>query len=207
MPYEIKPLKQKSLPGISDQTLAIHHGKLYSGYVNKANEIGEKLQKLREEIFAGKESGNTTYSALRGLKEGETFAVNGIYLHENYFGILGNKNGDWQTAAPELAKAMADQWGSVEDGIKYFNECAMAARGWSILCWDPHVGTIKQYNGDAHNQGGVWGCPPIIAIDVYEHAYFIDHGSDRQAYLEAFWKNLDWAKAEELYKKVREIRL
>ena len=79
----------------------------------------------------------------------------------------------------------------------------MASRGWSVLCWDTKVGDLRHYNGDAHNQGGVWGCLPIIVLDVYEHAYFIDFGSDKKGYIEAFWKNFNWAVAEELYLKSR----
>ena len=67
--------------------------------------------------------------------------------------------------------------------------------------------TLRQYNADAHNQGGMWGCLPIIVLDVYEHAYFIDYGSDKKKYIEDFWKNFNWAKAEELYLKVCQVKL
>lgn len=202
--YQIKPLPFKNLDGISQKTNEIHHDKLYAGYVNKANEIGEKLGKLRNEITAGTApGGNTTYSELRALKDGETFAVNGIYLHEVFFDILGGKG--IQEEAPELAEAISEKWGSVENFIKYFAECAMAARGWAILCWDLHEKKLKQYNSDAHNQGGIWGCIPVIALDVYEHAYFLDFGSDRKAYIQAFFKNLNWQKANEFFKKASVI--
>ena len=82
----------------------------------------------------------------------------------------------------------------------------MAARGWSVLCWDTKDQSVRHYNSDAHNQGGVWGCLPIIVLDVYEHAYFIDFGSDKKSYIAAFWKNLNWAKAEELYLKARGVQ-
>jgi len=78
---------------------------------------------------------------------------------------------------------------------------------WAIVAWDTKKGKLMQYNADSHNQGGVWGCVPIIVLDVYEHAYFIDFGSDRKQYIEAFWKNFDWQAAEELYLKIREIKL
>lgn len=199
----IKPLPfDKELDGISKKTLAIHHDKLYAGYVKKSQEIGQKLKELRE---SGKAEGNATYSELRALKDSETFAVNGVYLHEWYFDNLGG-DGDW-SKAPELAKALTECWGSVEKVIKYMTECAMAARGWAIICWDAKDGRIRQYNADAHNQGGVWGALPIIVLDVYEHAYFIDFGSDRKSYIEAFWKNFNWQKANEVFKKVSQIKI
>jgi superoxide dismutase, Fe-Mn family len=199
------PFDQEKLQGISSKTLAIHHDKLYAGYVNKVNEINKGLREKFEEIAAGKEiEGNATYSAIRALKSEETFAVNGVYLHEWYFDVLGG-SGNWKDA-PELTKALEEKWGSMEAAVKYFSTCAMAARGWSVLCWDTKAGRLKHYNSDAHNQGGVWGCLPIIVLDVYEHAYFIDFGSDKKAYIEAFWKNFNWSAAEELYLKARGVK-
>src|SRR4030042_81882 len=117
--YEVKPLPfKKELDGISSKTNEIHHGKLYAGYVNKANEVGEELSKLRDEIVAGPpaQTGNATYSKLRALKLGETFAVNGIYMHERFFSILGG-DGDYEKA-PELSAAISEKWGSTENFIK-----------------------------------------------------------------------------------------
>lgn len=219
--YEVKPLPfDKELEGISKKTNEIHHDKLYAGYVNKANEISDELGKLREEIVTGPlrprseaskapgglpaQIGNATFSKLRGFKLGETFAVNGVYMHEWFFGLLGG-DGDHKKA-PELSAAISEKWGSVENFIKYFSECAMAARGWAVLAWDLHEGKLKQYNGDAHDHA-VWGCVPILVCDVYEHAYFIDHGSDRKAYIEAFFKNLNWEAANKLYQKASAISL
>jgi len=203
-----KPLPfTKELVGISAKALAIHHDKLYAGYVGKINEVWEKLRGFSENLKKGGEAptGNATYSELRALKDAETFAVNGVYLHEWYFDVLG---GDGiADKAPELSKTLTEKWGSVENSIKYMSECAMASRGWAVLAWDTKRQKVMQYNGDSHNQGGVWGCLPIIVLDVYEHAYFIDFGSDKKAYIEAFWKNLDWAKAEELYVKSKNFAL
>ena len=210
---ETKPLPfdAKKLKGISEKTIMIHHDKLYAGgYVAKSNEISEKLKALREKIISGEESGNQIYSLLRGLKQGETFAVNGSYLHEWYFAVLGGPSTDSGQAtkdAPELSRAISEKWGSVENFIKYFTECGLAARGWAILVWDPKQGNLMQYNADAQNQGGIWGAIPIIALDVYEHSYFIDFGADRKAYIKAFFENLNWAAAEEFYLKARKITL
>ena len=189
---------------ISDKTLAIHKDKLYQGYVAKVTEINGKLRELREKLVSGEDSGNATYSNLKGLKESETFAVNGVYLHEWYFTVLGG--GD-SNEAPELVKALEEKWGSLDVAIKIMSECAMAARGWMILCWDTKAGRLKQFNADAHNQGGVWGTIPIIVLDVYEHSYFIDYGADRKAYITDFWQQFNWSVAEMLYLKVRDFKL
>src|SRR3989344_2247814 len=138
---ETKPLKFKAegLKGISQKTLEIHHDKLYVGYVKKSDEIEQRLSELRKDIIADKApGGNQVYSELRALKQGETFAVNGVYLHEYYFDVLGGDGA--YDKAPELSKAISDKWGSVKDFIKYFTECGMAARRKTTLlphnhCW------------------------------------------------------------------------
>ncbi len=199
---EQKPLPYDtgSLKGISQKTVEIHHGKLYAGYVNKSNEIKEKLKPIVE---SGKAEGNQIYSELRGLKLGESFANNGVYLHENYFAILGGDG----IPKGEVADAVAKKYGSV-DGFKvYFSACGMAARGWAILAWDMHEQDLRIFTCDAQNHGGIWGAVPIIAMDVYEHSYFIDTGSDRAAYIKAFYDNLNWDKINELYARARQYKL
>jgi len=204
--YQTKRLPFRTpLNGISDRALKNHHDKLYAGYVEKKNEIENRLEELGRKITAGDGKGNTTFSELRSLKDGETYAVNGVYLHEWYFEVLGG-NGKFENAR-ELVDALTDNYGSVESFIKYFSECAMAARGWSVLAWDTKDTRLWIYNCDAHNQGGVWGALPIIVLDVYEHAYFMDYGADRQGYLKAFWKNFNWSAANDLYKRASTIRL
>lgn len=191
---DIKPLPFSSpLTGISDKALAIHHDKLYAGYVTKKNEIQEKLQPLSR--GGDVSSANQSYSELRALKDGETFAVNGVYLHEWYFDVLGG-NG---TPEGALVDSLKEQYGSLENFLNYFSACGMAARGWTVLAWDTHDQALRVYTGDSHNQGGVWGAIPVIVLDVYEHAYFMDYGSDRKAYIADYWKNFNWAKANELY--------
>jgi len=190
------PYDPDSLKGISAKTVEIHHGKLYKGYVDKSNEVSEKLGELRR---SGKADGNQTYSELRGLKLGETFATNGVYLHENYFSILGGDG----VPKGEVLKAIEEKFGSFEEFKTYFSACGMAARGWAILAWDMHEKRLMQYNCDAQNHGGIWGAIPIIAMDVYEHSYFIDTGSDRKAYIEAFFNNLNWNKIEEFYQRAK----
>lgn len=202
MPYEPKPLPFKdALVGISEKTMAIHHDKLYVGYVNKKNEIGEKLS----EFSQGKKdlsTANQAYSELRGLKEGETFATNGVYLHEYYFNVLG---GNGAPSGP-LAEALASKYQSLENFMAYFKANGMAARGWAVLAWDTHIADLRIYTADAHNQGGVWGAIPIIVLDVYEHAYFIDYGSDRAKYIDDYFKNLNWDAANAIYAMANQIK-
>ncbi|MBI5370192.1 superoxide dismutase [Candidatus Uhrbacteria bacterium] len=202
--YEAKSLPfHKDLIGISKKTVEIHHDKLYQGYVAKMKEIAQQLS-----AFAKGEkeaTGNQTYSELRALRNGETFANNGVYLHEYYFNGLGGEATEIPMNA--LTEALKEKFGSVDQFISYFSASGMAMRGWVVLAWDVQLQHLKVYGADAHNQGGVWGCLPIVVLDVYEHAYFIDYGSDRAAYIKDYWKNFNWEAANHLYEKVKTFSL
>jgi len=173
---------QKPLDGISEKTISIHHDKLYDGYIKKYKEIQEKLKN------ADKPSANATFSELRELKLEEGFAADAVLLHEAYFDILG---GDGKPDG-KIIDAISKDFGSFDIWQEEFKALGLSSRGWVILAYDFNDGKLHNYLADMHNQGGVWGTSPILVLDVYEHAYFIDYGSDRKSYIEAFFKNLDW---------------
>ncbi len=193
MPYQVKPLPfTKELVGISKKTLDIHHGKLYTGYVNKSNEIEEKIKK------ADKASANATYSEIGELKRQQSFALNGVYLHEAYFNVLGGDGKPTGTLVDRIKK----DFGSYEEWEADLKAAGIAARGWVVMAYDVNAGRLNNYSCDIHSEGGIWGAVPIIVLDVYEHAYFIDFGSDRKSYIEAFVKNLNWEAASKSFHDV-----
>lgn len=187
---QIKPLKYTSLPGLSEKQLKEHHDVLYAGYVNKLNEIEEKLEK------ADRVSVNATFSDFRELKKEEVFATNGIYLHEGYFDNLNNDTGKIKPTG-ELAKLIERDFGSYEKWEIDFKACGMAARGWAVLAYNLDDHKLRNYTSDVHDVGGVWSAIPILVLDVYEHAYFIDYQTGRKNYLEIFMKNIDWSVVSE----------
>ncbi len=183
----IKPLKYKSLDGLSDKQLSQHHDVLYAGYVKKTNEIRKALETV------DKVSANATFSQLRELKVEETFALNGVKLHENYFDSMGEKkNGAKPTGT--IASWLDEDFGSFENWMAEFKAMGIASRGWVVLAMDMEDGRLYNFSCDVHNQGGVWAAVPVLVLDVYEHAYFIDYGTTRKDYIEAYMKNIDWAE-------------
>ena len=179
----VRPLGYKSLPGLSEKQLAEHHDVLYAGYVKKTNEIRAKLG------VVDLASANATHSDLRELKVEETFALNGIRLHEAYFDGLGGPGG---AATGAIAETITRDFGSFEKWAAEFTACGLAARGWVVLAYDLDEGRLMNIVCDLHNQGGVWDAVPLLVLDVYEHAYFIDYATARKKYIETFMKNIDW---------------
>jgi Fe-Mn family superoxide dismutase len=181
-PRELKPALLK-LDGISRVTIEAHY-KLYQGYVNKRNEI---LRKLAAVDFS---TANQVYSDLRALKVDLTFAIGGIKNHELYFEHLGGDGGDPEGAFAELVERDFGSSGAWRDDLK---ATGMAGRGWAWTAYDWDEGRVFNYIGDAQNTFPVWNATPLVALDVYEHAYFIDYQTDRGAYIDAFFGNLDWS--------------
>ena len=199
MKYQAKPLPfLKPLKGISEKTMTIHHDKLYVGYVNKRNEIEEKL------AVADRSLANATYSEFGELKREESFAANGIFLHEYYFNVLGGDGalGGENNQGGTLIEAIKTEFGSYNKWLEDFKATGMTARGWVVLALDFNDGRLHNYLCDTHNHGGIWGALPIVVLDMYEHAYFIDYGSDRKTYIEDYMQNLNWPAAQEIYQKV-----
>jgi Fe-Mn family superoxide dismutase len=190
--HEVTAPNPGELKGISAKTNDIHHGKLYAAYVAKRNEIEGHLRE------ADVTSANQIYSVWRGLKEGETFAANGMILHERYFSLLG---GSGDPAGTKIKEAIEQEWGSWERFVAEFTATGLAARGWAVLAYDHGDSRLHIYAGDAQNHGGVWGTSPLLVCDVYEHAYFTDFGADRKAYIAAFFENVAWERVDEGYQK------
>jgi len=184
--YEAKKFKsfEVELDGISKRTMEEHY-KLYQGYVNKANEILDKLASLDKDPAKA----NPTYSEIRVLKVELTRALGGIKNHEIYFDHLGGPGG--KPEGPILQMIERD-FGSFEEWQKDLKATGIAARGWAWLAYDWDTGKLFNYIGDEQNTYPVWNATPILALDVFEHAYFIDFGTNKAAYIDAFFRNLDW---------------
>jgi Fe-Mn family superoxide dismutase len=171
------------LDGISRQTIEAHY-KLYQGYVAKRNEI---LAKLADVDVA---SANQVYSDVRALKVDLTFAVGGIKNHEVYFEHLGGDGGDPDGPFGTLVRR---DFGSIDAWRTDLRASGMAGRGWAWTAYDWDERRLFNYVGDAQNTFPIWNASPLVALDVYEHAYFLDFQTDRASYIEAFFRNLDWA--------------
>ncbi|OHA08271.1 MAG: hypothetical protein A3B37_02800 [Candidatus Sungbacteria bacterium RIFCSPLOWO2_01_FULL_59_16] len=184
---EQKPLKYTALDGISEKQLKEHHDVLYVGYVKKWNEIQERIK------TADRANPNGTFSELRELKLEETFALNGIKLHEGYFDnmVLGGS-----APAGALPQWITEDFGSYETWLEEFKALGVAARGWVVLAMDLDDGRLYNILCDSHNQGGVWNAAALLIMDVYEHAYFLDFATARKAYIDVFVRNIDWTAVE-----------
>lgn len=184
-----------AMKGISKKTID-EHLKLYQGYVNKYNEIMEKLSNLSDDDY---EKANQSFSAIRELKVELTFAWGGVVNHEIYFSHLGGKGGE---PTGEVLKQINKDFGSFETYKKDMKATGIAARGWVWTAWNWKEMRLFNYLGDSQNTYPVWHSTPVLALDTYEHAYFIDYGVNRGSYIDAFFDNLNWDEVSKNFEVV-----
>ncbi|MEK7194315.1 MAG: Fe-Mn family superoxide dismutase [Patescibacteria group bacterium] len=175
------------LQGISKKTMEEHLG-LYAGYVKNWNSINAELEKLMSQ---------DNPHALAELQRRLSFEFGGMRLHEYYFAHLENGSTSLTTSGP-LAKAIEAQYGSIENLQKLMKNIGlMRGPGWAILYYDPKSDQLLTgFSGEQH-QGHFVTLPIILAIDVWEHAYILDQGTQGKGkYIDTFFANLNWLTCE-----------
>jgi Fe-Mn family superoxide dismutase len=170
------------------ETLLKNHFTLYQGYVTNTNKV---LDTLAQMLKDGK-TGTPEYAE---LKRRLGWEWNGMRLHELYFENLGGKVA--LDAAGKLAGKLAGEFGSLEAWEKDFRATGtMRGIGWVALYLDPASGRLINFWINEHDTAHPASGAPLLIMDVFEHAYMIDYGLKKADYIEAFFKNIDWAAVE-----------
>jgi len=202
MQYEEKKFNIPGLEGLSEKQLTVHLG-LYAGYVKHVNLIREKIRELEE-----KDKEGNAY-LIAELRRRFSFEFNGMRMHEYYFegfsadgGSTSGREGiDEPDAAPTLSKAVSEKYGDILKFLEHFKTVGKTRGiGWAVLYWDPRGKTPHTVWVEDHELGTLAGLPIIIAMDMWEHAYMVDYTpSEKQKYIDAFFKNLNWKVAEQRF--------
>jgi len=191
MRYTLKQIGVRpwTLCYLSVKMIESHYENNYGGALRRLNAITEQLESLDFEQAPG--------HVLTALKREQLVALNSTLLHELYFASMG---GDGRPTAT-MMEILARDFGSFDRWRAEFRAMGNAlggGSGWVLLTYVPRDGTlINQYAGD-HSQA-IAGGVPILALDMYEHAYHMDMGADAKAYVETFFRNIDWPALERRY--------
>lgn len=184
--YVAKNFNFSQLPFLSEKQKNEHY-LLYKGYVAKLNEIRQQLKSI-------KPSANTTYSEYRSLKVAETFALNGVILHELYFENIIEGAGTKMGALTK--KLITESFESEKAYLDDLKMCSLSSRGWVITGYSITDKKIHNFLLDAHNQTVPVLVIPLLVIDIYEHAYMIDFGIQRAEYLNVLFPFFNWNVVE-----------
>jgi superoxide dismutase, Fe-Mn family len=189
--YTIKklPFEPGRIKGLSEKLLTSHYENNYSGAVKRLNAITAHL--------AGLDMANAPVFVVNGLKREELIAANSMIIHELYFDGLGGE-GD---PKGELAEAIAKDFGSVQRWKTEFSAMGKAlggGSGWVLLTYSPHDKRLINTWAADHTMT-LAGGRPILALDMYEHAYQMDYGARAAAYVDAFMQGIRWDNVGALY--------
>lgn len=181
--------------GISEATHKAHLT-LWQGYANKTNEIRKALAEM--EVDPSK--ANQIYSQMRALKVNYAFALGGYKNHNIYFETMGGQGGP---ATGDVATLINEAYGSFDKWVADWKATGVAGRGWAYLGYDHDEQRVFNFIGDAQDTFPQWNTSLILAMDVYEHAYFLDFQTARAKYIDAWLQVIDWDAVNGLLSKAR----
>jgi Fe-Mn family superoxide dismutase len=192
----------KGLSGISDAQIA-EHLQLYAGYVKQVNTLNADLAELR-----GQSKAAGTNAEFAELTRRLGFEYNGMILHEYYFENLRRGGEPQPPAGSGLAQALSQAFGSAEQWAKDFQAVGeMRGVGWAILFEDPMMDRLSNHWITLHQEGIPAGFKPLLVMDVWEHAFMRDYkATERKKYVEAFFRNIDWAVVERRLREEASVR-
>jgi superoxide dismutase, Fe-Mn family len=191
-------LKPQRMNGLSERLLVSHYENNYGGALRRLNAIRARLAAL--------DWARTPVFEINGLKREELIAAGSVILHEIYFDALGGDGDNPPTGLAQppagLAQALERDFGSVMAWRAEFTAMAKAqagGSGWTILAWSERLGRLVNQWAADHGHG-LPGAVPILALDMYEHAYHLDFGTKAAAYVDQVMANLNWPRIAARYR-------
>jgi Fe-Mn family superoxide dismutase len=191
LPYDYAALE----PHIDARIMELHHDKHHAGYVKQANAALDSLAEARD-------SGD--FALITKLSKDLAFNLSGHVLHSVFWTCMGPDGG----GKPEgdLAAAIDDSFGSFDDLRAQLSEATTTVQGsgWGALAWEPTADRLIVEQVYDHQSNIGQGADPVLVIDAWEHAYYLQYLNDKAAWVDAFWEVADWVAAGERFAQVRD---
>jgi len=187
LPYEPDALE----PHIDAQTMSLHHDKHHDAYVKGLNAAIAGLDAAR------KSGADADLAKLRDLTDSLAFNGSGHLLHCVFWTNM-KKDGGGQPSG-DLAKTIDRDFGGFDKFQAHFSTVAgkVQGAGWGILAWEPLSGRLLVLGAEKHQNLTLFGCVPLLVLDVWEHAYYLKYQNKRGDYVKAFWNVIDWDNVAE----------
>jgi Fe-Mn family superoxide dismutase len=193
LPYPYNALE----PYIDEKTMRIHHDKHHLSYVNDLNKAEKKLEEARKK-------GN--FDLVKHWERELAFNGAGHYLHTLFWTIMSPQGGGMPSGP--LEEQIKKDFGSFDAFKKQFSSAAekVEGGGWAILTWSPRAGRLEILQAEKHQNLTQWESIPLLAIDVWEHAYYLKHQNERNKYIEDWWHVVNWPAVAERYTQASKLR-
>ncbi|OQA09101.1 MAG: Superoxide dismutase (Mn/Fe) [Firmicutes bacterium ADurb.Bin373] len=179
LPYPYNALE----PYYDEQTVKLHHDAHHKAYVDGLNNADAKLAEAREK---------GDFSLVKHWERELAFHGSGHILHALFWESMKPDGGG--PATGKIAEMIDRDFGGFENFKKQFSAAAVAVEGsgWALLCCNPALGKLEILTAEKHQDLTMWGAQPILALDVWEHAYYLKYQNKRAAWVEAWWNLVDW---------------
>jgi Fe-Mn family superoxide dismutase len=194
LPYDYAALE----PHYSAQILELHHDKHHAAYVKGANTALEKLALARE---------NEQFDTINGLLKGLAFNLSGHVLHSLFWNNMTPDGGDKPDG--ELAAAIDESFGSFEGFRNQLSEAALNVQGsgWGSLTWEPLGQRLIVEQVYDHQSNVGQGAPPLLVLDMWEHAYYLQYKNVKADWVDAFWNIVNWPDVAQRFDRARTLKL
>jgi superoxide dismutase, Fe-Mn family len=194
LPYDYSALE----PHYSAKQVELHHSKHHAAYVDGANTVLDKLETAREK---------KDFSAINQLQKNLAFHLSGHVLHSLFWNNMCPKGGG--NPEGELEAAICESFRSTDSMRSQMTEAALNVQGsgWGALAWEP-VGkglVVEQIYDHQGNIGN--GTVPILVLDMWEHAYYLQYQNVKASWVESFWKVVNWQDVAQRFARVRTLDL
>lgn len=193
LPYPYNALE----PHIDEKTVRIHHDIHHKSYVDNLNKAEKKLQEARK-------SGN--FELVKHWERELAFNGAGHYLHTIYWDTMNPQGGGKPEG--ELAEQIRRDFGSYDAFKNQFTNAAdkVEGGGWAILVWSPRAHRLEILTAEKHQNLSQWDVVPLLALDVWEHSYYLKHQNERAKYIADWWQVVYWPEVAERFEKARKLK-
>jgi superoxide dismutase, Fe-Mn family len=193
LPYSYDALE----PHISREIMRLHHTKHHQSYVDGLNKAEKMMKKARE---------TNNYELLKHWEREAAFHGSGHYLHTIFWNNMHPKGGGEPRG--ELLEQIKRDFGSFERFKRHFTEAAKSVEGvgWALLVWSPRSHRLEILQTEKHQFMTQWDTIPLLVLDVWEHAYYLQYKNDRAAYINNWWNVVHWRDVEERFEQARKLR-
>ncbi|MBU8770590.1 superoxide dismutase [Cytobacillus oceanisediminis] len=193
LPYDYSALE----PHISGEIMRLHHDKHHQSYVDGLNKAEVMLQNARD---------NNDYSLVKHWSRELAFHGSGHYLHTIFWNNMSPEGGGKPSGA--LLKEINKYFGSFERFKNHFTEAAKQVEGvgWAILVWSPRARRLEILQSERHMLLTQWDTIPLLVLDVWEHAYYLQYKNNRGEYVKSWWNVVNWKDVEDRYLKASELK-
>ncbi len=193
LPYDYAALE----PHYSAQILELHHDKHHAAYVKGANSALEKLGEARE---------TGTFDTINQLQKNLAFNLSGHVLHSLFWQNMSPSGGDKPDG--DLAAAIEESFGSFQGFRSQLSEAALNVQGsgWGALTWEPLGQRLIVEQVYDHQSNVGQGAPPLLVLDMWEHAYYLQFKNVKADWVEAFWNIVNWPDVAKRFTNARSLK-